>query len=248
MAREVLAEYLADSPLIMWALDERVGTIFRDIGMAANHANISSMASFSDGPVFGMSAPVLNGTNSSANRDSSVGPINTTGFPVASLPFGDQACTMEIWAYPTYAPGATYGALLAYGAGSGGGNTHRIFQLAGGGVAGSAFSDGVNAGNNRSWATNFTQNKWQHFVFTYAGGPGGACIFYRDTVADTTSTFSLTTTVGADRVRAGLRSDDATATLYFGGRLSLAAIYATALSPTRIQAHFNSVRESARTY
>lgn len=240
MAASVLAEYLADSPVLMWALDERTGTVFRDLNSNANHANQSAIASFATGPVPSMSAPVLNGTNSSANRDASVGAINGP-----SLPFGEGARTMEVWAYPTFAPGATYGALLAYGYDNGGGWTHSIFQLAGGGVAGSAFSDGFNAGNNRSWTTNFTQNKWQHFVMTYAGGPSGAFIFYRDAVADTTSTVTLNTTVSPNRVRAGLRSDDARATLYFAGRLSLAAIYATALSPARIQAHYDAVRQAA---
>lgn len=240
MAASVLAEYLADSPVLMWALDERTGTTFRDLNSNANHANQSSIASFAAGPILGWSAPVLNGSSSSANRDASVGPING-----ASLPFGEGARTMEVWAYPTFAPGATYGTLLAYGFDNGGGWTHSILQLAGGGVAGSAFTDGWNAGNNRAWTTDFTQNKWQHFVFTYAGGPGGACIFYRDTVADTTSTFTLNTTVSANRVRAGLRSDDARATLYFAGRLSLAAIYGTALSPTRIQAHYDAVRQAS---
>lgn len=240
MAASVLAEYLADSPILMWALDERTGTTFRDLNSNANHANISSISSFAASPIPDMSAPVLNGTSSSANRDASVGSING-----ASLPFGSAARSMEVWAYPTFAPGATYGALLAYGYTNGNGWTHSIFQLAGGGVAGSAFSDGVNAGNNRAWTTNFTQNKWQHFVFTYAGGTNGACIFYRDAVADTTSTFTLNTTVNADRVRAGLRSDDATATLYFAGRLSLAAIYSTALSPARIQAHYDAVRQAS---
>lgn len=245
MARGVLAEYLADSPLIMWALDERRGTTFRDLGPAANHANISAITSFTDGPAPGLSAPVLNGTSSSANRDASVGTINTTGFPTTSLPFGDQAVTMEVWAYPTFAPGGTYGCLVAYGRGD---TTDRVFSLSGAGTAGAAFTDGVNAGNNRAWATNFTQNRWQHFVFTYAGGSGGACIFYRDTVADVTSTFTLNTTVDPNRVRAGLRSDDGRATHYFAGRLSLVAIYATALSPARIKAHHDAVREMAVTY
>ena len=239
MAASVLAEYLADSPVLMWALDERTGTTFRDLNSNANHAAISSISSFAAGPVPDVSAPVLNGTNSSANRDAGVGAINGP-----SLPFGEGARTMEVWAYPTFAPGATYGTLLAYGK-SGGGLTHSILQLAGAGTAGGAFTDGVNADRNKVWTTNFVQNRWQHFVMTYAGGAGGAQIFYRDAVADTTTTTTLNTTVSPDRVRAGLRSDDYTATLYFAGRLALAAIYGTALSPARIQAHYDAVRQAS---
>lgn len=236
----VLKEYLIDLPIVLWAMDERSGLVFRDLGTAANHAKPENGALLGyPSPNIDASSVLLNGSNQMANRDASIGPINTTGFPVGSLPYGDQAVTMEVWAYPTYAPGGTYGCLLSYGYQNGGGNTHRVFNLAGAGVAASAFSDGVNVGNNIPWSTNFIQNKWQHFAFTYAGLTG-ALRFYRDGVQDAVSTNLLNTTVSPDRIRAGYRSDDARATSPFAGRLWMAAIYPTALSAARILAHYNA--------
>jgi hypothetical protein len=240
----VISEYMADSPVLFWPLTETSGSVFRDLVTSRlNHANVSGGVILGGAPRLGaLTPPHFNAAaNASANRDSSVGPING-----ASLPFGDQAVTMEVWAYPTSASVA--GCLLAYGYQNGGAFTHRNFQLAVAGSAGGAFSDGVNGDRNRVWTTSYTQNKWQHFVFTYAGGTNGACIFYRDAVADTTSTFTLNTTVSPDRVRAGLRSDDARATAYFLGGLCMAAIYATALPVERIQAHYEAVRRSGVSY
>lgn len=242
MPASPLTEYLADSPVLMWALDENTGTVFRDLNANANHANVSGGPTLNQVGPGSLRAAHFNGSSASANRDPSIGPINGPSFP-----FGSGARSQECWAYPMYAPGVNGGCLVSYGK-VGANLTHSILQLGGGGQAGSAFTDGVNGGNNRSWTTDFTQNKWQHFVMTYAGGTNGAFIFYRDGVVDLSSTVTLNTTVSPDYLRCALRTDYPTAAAWFTGRISMAAVYATALSPTRIQAHYDAVRQTGVSY
>lgn len=227
--RGVVQTLLADDPVLLWLLNETSGAVFRDLSGSGNHATISGPDLGKTGPGLGaLAAPIFDGVGDSANRDQSVGTV--TGMPV-----GGAARSLEIWAKPSGS--ATYAA-LAYGSAHNTGE-HVNFQVGSSGSA-SAFSDGVNVANNKGWTTAAPLNVWRHYAMTYAGGVNGAAIFYINGVPDTTTTLNLTTTaIGATgRVRAGVRSDDGRATLYFAGGLALAAIYAKALTPARVRNHY----------
>jgi len=234
----VLRQFMSDSPVLLWMLDETTGTTFKDVA-GTNNANVSGGATLSVGTLLGAvrGAGFVAASTQSANRDSSVGTVS------AVLPEGSAACTMEALAYPT---GAGSYAALCYGKTNAGGE-HRNFQV-GSNAAASAFSDGVNGSNNKAWTTAIPQNMGTLCAMTYAGGAGGAAIFYQNGVADTTTTLTLNTAAGTDRVRGGLRSDDSRATAYFQGRLALCAIYSTALTATRLLAHYQAVISSGEAY
>lgn len=224
---------LDSNPLLLWLIDETSGTLFRDQTRFGDHAAMSGSPILGvNGPGLGaLGAVRLNGSSQSVNRDAGTGAI------IAALPTGSAARSLEIWARPT--AGGGY-AGLCYG-NSSSTNEHVIFGIGGTG-AGSAFTDGVNGGNNKNWVTAATVNSWGHFVMTYAGGAGGAAVFYRNGLADVTSTLTLGTDATLGKLRAGLRSDDGRATQYFTGDLAVASIYNYALTQAQVQEHYQAMQ------
>ncbi len=217
---------LDDSPVLLWMIDELSGTLYKDITVNADHGGMSGSPLLGvPGPVPGaLAASRFNGSSQSVNRDVGIGTIT------AVFPLGSAARTLEIWARPT--AGGNYCG-LAYGEATSTGE-HVNFLIGGS----PCFTDGVNVGNNKNWTTPATVSTWGHFAMTYAGGAGGVAIFYRNGVADTTTTLTLATTSSIGKLRAGLRSDDGRATQYFTGDLAVASVYSTALSAARIREHY----------
>lgn len=234
-----LSSIVADSPVLYWILDEAVGTTFRDATGNGNTASQSLSPTLAQ-PILGtVVGPTFNGTNQSANRDAGVGSV------AAVLPVGSTARTLEILVYPTATAAMC---VLAYGALDGSAGEDVNFQCTTNGSAASAFSDGVNGGNNKSWTVAPSLSTPTLIAMTYAGGAGGAAVFYKNGVADLTTTLSLATTSPITRVRSAVRADDGRATSYFTGRLAHAAIYASALSATRLLAHWDEIRRAGVSY
>lgn len=214
---------MADSPVLLWPYGEGTGTPKALVGTAPT--GMYGGTSWVKDSLFGWIV-----------ADNGTGQVSREGVASPELPVGSTACTMEGWCFLNSVPGT----LLAYGYLNGsslGGptNEHRILQ-----VGANAFTDGVNGGNNKTWTTTTPTGRWCHVAMTYAGGAGGQAIFYLNGVADVTTTLSLNTTSGVERIRNGLRSDDGRGTTYLNGRMAFPAVYATALSPARIAAHYQA--------
>lgn len=225
--KSAIQTLLDSKPLLLWPLDEIGTPWFHDLSGYRDHADMAASPVVGAGGPGGRPATSMNGTSQYANRDPGVGACN------APLPAGaaDPARTMEIWVYPT---GTGVFCALGYGVDA----TVNQCMLMCDTSAANCFTDGINVGNNRSWASAPALNVWTHIAFTYAGGANGAAIFYKNGVANLTTTLTLNTAgpVANLSIRAGRRPG--TGTGYFAGRLALAAIYDAALTPGQVREHF----------
>ena len=216
------ASVLADSPLAYWRLGEASGTT------AADASGNNRTGSYLNTPSLG--APgALTGDSNSAVSFNGVDEYVNVPYLAALNP---SAFTIEAWAYPTggqgtfrsivtsrdYAPGAAKGYVL-YAAPD---NTWQLWTGAG--------------GWNVVYGPSIVLNQWTHLVGTYDGTTlrlyvNGAL------VSSNTVTYTPNTTRPL-RVAAG--RTELSAQYLLPGRVDEVAVYGSALSAARVQAHYNS--------
>ncbi len=208
-------EVLADSPLAFWKLDETspsgAGSILDSAGVGPYHATPNGAITWAQpGP--------LSVASSAALMDGTSGYISA-GAALASTLMQSAAWTIEFWYY--------YGTL---------GTSRCLFAAAHNasfrvaidlGSSGNIFTSSSVGGNKSMTGGAIPITAWHHVVLTSAGD------LYLDGVAQTgTSGSSLSST---NNLTIGARNDG---TRFYNARISNVAIYQSALSSTRVAAHF----------
>ncbi len=213
---------LNDGAVLLWMMSETGASTVDQSGNG--NTGVITAGTGADGP----------GPNLALSFDGATQWVKCEPTVAASLPIGNAARTLEIWSYPTVsgiAAGIGYGKDDASG-------EHCTFFTGSATAAGSAFSDGVNVGNNMVWISPPAQNEWSHCALAYAGGTFGNASLYKNGVLDNAIGMTLNTTGPINRLRCALRSDNGRASQLFTGRLAVAAIYPTQLSQATIAAHY----------
>lgn len=206
---------MADSPVAYYRLNETSGTSAAD---ASGHTNTGT---YTGGYTLGQ-------TTTATDGDKAVLLNGTTGYITipnsASLQLGD-VFSIEAWIKLPSAPISGTETIIGQGSGSTGGpglrlisNEVRLMYSDQSALA-STFSTGIN------------DTGWHHLV----GTKNGATIkVYIDAVDKTTSTTNHTMANSPNAVTIGNRASAD----WFSGTVDEVAIYATALSSTRVAAHY----------
>ena len=236
----VIQEIMKDSPALYWPLDETSGTTINDVsGGGANGVATSAARLANADGLFGRVGSTL-GTVQLGGREGLALP--------AGVAFGNGARSLGGWCYRA---DTDNGSFMSYGVQAGA--EIVTMNVPGAAIGGLfyLFSDGINAGNNQSMATNPTPlGQWFHYFWTYAGGAGGAMLFYVDgeLVKSGTATLNTTTgTAGNTAFRVGLRRDDANGG-YYDGKAAHVAIFPGALTQARIRAQMKAAQRMGVVY
>jgi hypothetical protein len=208
-------EVLADAPLGYWRLGEAVpgtGTAADSSGNGRNGSYVASPSSV---------AAQVNDADTAVSFNGSTQYVTVPHN--AALNVGDSF-TLEAWVKTS----GTGRAIMAKG-GSGG----YYLQVQGGKVV--LTKSGT--ADILTGATTITNNAWHHIVATKSGA--NAAIYVDGVLDASTSSSAITVVDTTDPLNIAVRSPVANAE-YITGSLDEVAIYAGALSATRIKAHFDA--------
>ena len=210
-----------DAPLRYYRLDETSGTTAYDVGGAGQNG------AYVGAPTLGVAGAISGDTDTAITLNGSSQYVNlpTTGLPTGASPF-----TVEAWikvaAYPTTnvrsvafigAIGASAAAVLALN------TSGQVYVFLWTGVSTSPSSA-------------ISLSVWHHVAMTY-DGTTLSCYLDGTLVASASATAALTYGTGAAQI--GAANGSATYT-DFPGSVDEVAIYAAALSATRIAAHYSA--------
>lgn len=218
-----VAEVLADNPVSYWRLGEPSGTLAKDARGANDGTYVAS-------PTLGVTGPITTDGNTAVTLNGSTQWI-TTGAGVG-LPTGATARTVEAWIKPS---GSTKGTIISYGTAS----TRQAF-----GFAWDVGVGGVRVLEVWTWSDDGTvstptlnDGNWHHIVATYNGVTTIAIYLDGAFVANRSAPgAALNTVVDANGLHIG-KDFNGSGHPHNGG-IDEVAIYATALSSTRIAAHY----------
>lgn len=223
-ALSYMLEVLSDSPLAYWPLDEASGaTTVHDASANGNVGTVNGGVTFGQPGVI-ESFP----EETAAEFDGSTGYISTAYAP--SLP---SAFTAEAWAYPANLSAGCDVVTMR----SGGNACGIICNVNANGTVSFGGSVFPNANDYFFESTQRAQNQWYHLVYTWDFMSGGVlyvdgAVAYNQTGAIGPNALSADWWIaGGDREGYGG---------WFRGDISQVAVYATALSASRIQAHYNA--------
>ena len=213
---------LADSPLAYWRLGESSGST------AADASGNGRTGSFLNTPTLGAGGALTSDSNTAVGFN---GTDEYVTVPYAAA-LNPAQVTVEAWAYPTggqgtfrsvvtsrdYAPGNARGYIL-YASSA---NTWQFWL------------------GNGDWAVVFgppiVLNQWTHLIGTYDGTT--ARLYVNGALAASAGASGfLQNTVRPLRIASGA-TDKTAPQYYLPGRVDEVAVYGSALSATRVQAHF----------
>src|SRR5262249_19693161 len=213
-------EVLSDAPVGYWRLGETAGTTLQDSSGASRNGT------YLGSPGFGSPGALSGDPNTSVpfNGSSQYAQVPYT----AALNPG-PSFSVEAWAYVTGGAG-TYRAVISsrttangYTIYAGPGNTWEFWTAV--------------SGSKLVGTTPIANNVWTHIVGTYDGTTSRLYINGHLELSGA-RTYSPNTSRPL-RIGAGA-PENATPNYYFPGRIDEVAVYASALSPTRVQAHYNA--------
>jgi hypothetical protein len=214
-----------DAPVRYYRLDEASGTVAYDIsGQGAN-------GTYHGAPTLGVAGAISGDTDTAVTFASAssqyVGSASTT-----AMPTGSAAWTLEAWVKISANPSVRQEVVSIGEAGTSLAAAYIAIQTTG------KVEAGLWTVNVLSTAA-LTTGVWHHVAVTYAGGSGGVVTLYVDSVSQgtNTGTGALAYTGTAMTIGAG---SGASITDYFSGSIDEPAVYATALSSTRISAHYSA--------
>lgn len=219
-------EVLADSPLGYWRLDETTGII------TADTSGNGRVGQYNGGYTLGKPTLVDDGTAVLFN-----GTTGYVGIPHAGALSPTVAVTLEAWAIPQDLT-APSGHRMVFSLKD---TAYVSFLL---GASFSPFFSLEVAGVQRSVNSNYVgvAQKKHHIVATY---DGATMRIYVDAVERNTFPIVGAMTLGAVEKR--IADYVAAPLIYpFNGTIDEVALYGTALSPARIQAHYDMAQMSAR--
>jgi len=214
----------SDSPAGYWRLGESSGT-------SAADQTSTNTGTYSGGYTLGGNSSLWNDTNTSVAFNGSSGKV-TTG--VTSLPTGTSARTVEAWIKPLNSGG---GAIYSENTS---GQQFEFLDYTWSGTT-YLFTDSVNSNNNvtMSGAEIPPVGVWSHVAFVFDGGSGqwhyylNGALVKSGSFGTALNTATLSSATIADRVQYSVP---------FPGSIDEFAIYPSALSATRIAAHYNAGR------
>jgi PKD repeat protein len=214
-------EILADSPLAYWRLGEASGAT------AADASGNGRVGSYLNTPTLGASGALASDTNTAVGFNGSNEYVNVP-YQAALNP---AQVTVEAWAYPTGGQG-TYRSIVTsrdYAPGNA-----RGFIL----YASSANTWQFWLGNG-DWTVVYgppiVLNQWTHLVGTYDGTT--ARLYVNGVLGAFSTTTYLQNAVRPLRIASGA-TDKTSPQYYLPGRVDEVAVYGSALSAGRVQAHF----------
>jgi hypothetical protein len=228
------SEILADSPLFYWKGEETSGTSATDSSSGGTFTGTYASVTLNQtGPGTGNRAIAYNGSTSNTQR--SAGALSSI---TSSTPF-----TIEVWCKGT--TGASNACLLGLSSNiataqivalmlGGTGNVFPVLRMRNDGAS------GVDAFSSTPSGTSVCDGSWHHVVGTFDGTSARTYVdgSLKSTVnggAAGTSTITRTTAGALQRT---------TLSFPYTGNLSRKAMYGTALSLSRIQAHYNAMSAS----
>lgn len=227
-------EVLADSPLLYWRLSETTGTVAAD---ASGHGRTGTFTDGGGGAInLGQASPLV--LNEPSDRAIQFVPI---GFVIsaASTAFDTASMTAEAWIHPTSGSTNKHGVASVMNA-SGGDRWYVRFQPVTGEVeiyhGGSTYLSGVMV----------PFNVWTHLVVTFNSADSKYRIYVNGVLAATSSASSLGGATNCP-VTAGHNNAGGAGSEAFVGGFDELAVYGTALSGTRIAAHYAASLVAATT-
>jgi PKD repeat protein len=214
------ATILADSPLAYWRLGEASGT------SAADASGNGRTGAYLNTPTLGAAGALTGDANTAVGFNGADEYVNV---PFTSA-LNPASFTVEAWAFVTGGQG-TYRSLV----------TSRDF------ASGNARGYILYAGSNDRWqfwtgsgpwnvveGPAVTLNQWTHVVGTFDGAT--ARLYVNGTLVASSAAAYLANTLRPLRIASG--NTDGPANYFLPGRVDEAAVYGSALSATRVQAHF----------
>jgi hypothetical protein len=211
----------ADTPAIFWRLGDAGGPTVVDASVNARHGTYSGT-----GVVYGVAGALLNDTDKAVTLDGVAGAIQEASG--AGVPVGSGARSLEIWFKTTT---ATAQPLFNYGIA--GVRSQFSAYLFGNQVQ---VSDGTETLTFTA-ANSLSDGVWHHLVVTYDGATSIAVYVDGSSVSSAQATSGVLATV-LDLTGLEVGRDNALAPVFFNGTLDEAAVFAAALSPAQVAAHF----------
>ncbi len=217
------SEVLADSPLAYYRLGESSGTAMVDASGNGRDGTYTSTALGTAGALAG-----------SGDSDTAItltgGTGNAGAVPYDTWMNGLTAVTVEAWVNTTATSGTRFVVART-------GNTNYNYGLAV--INGKAFMGlrTTSTSLGATGTTNVADGLWHHLVGTW---DGTTLRIYVDGVLDGTASLSGTMTTAANGLQVGGRGAN-----YFVGSIDEAAVYSSALSASRIAAHYGAGTSSA---
>lgn len=210
---------LADNPLSYYRMDAASGTVETDLGSRAQNATINGTVSYSQtGAILG-------------DTDKAMKPNGTTGYlsvPTTSLPTGSSSFSMECWVNFSSLPGAgVYPVVIANGSNA----TNQEVSIYCNGDGPNVMNAGINGGTDIPATSSISANKWYHIVVTYNGT---TCTLYQNGVSQATQNLTFNITYGSLTIAQEFSAH------FAGCTIDEVAFYSTALSSTRVLAHYNA--------
>ena len=214
-------QVLADSPVGYWRLGEASGTVAADA--SPNHLDGTYSGTLS----LNQSGALVADPSAAVTFAGGKVTAGTSGVPT-----GSGARTVEAWINPTGSGGTIFASNTASG-------QRFVVQAGQDNGAWYLFSDGLNGANNLtlSGAEIPPAGTWSHVAFVFDGA-ANTWHYYLNGAATKSGTFAVAiNTAAATSTTLGVRLD---ATQPFSGTLDEVAVYASALSATRIAAHYQA--------
>jgi hypothetical protein len=218
---------LADTPLAYWRVDEASGAVAHDVTGNGNDAK------YTGGVTFGSGGALVGSTDTAVTLDGKTGFIDAGdkfGFP------GNAPYTLEIWALPQNLD-TSYQRLFSREVQTTPRQGYLMFVRVGYTADPSTFSLERWSGGqtNQCPEANAVLAVWHHFVATYDGSTSRIYLDGSLAAAQPAST-GLATTSASLWVGASIFDTAG----YFGGVVDEVAVYGTALSASRIAAHYHA--------
>ena len=217
---------LADSPLAYWRLGEASGT------SAADASGNGRTGSYVASPTLGVPG-ALSESNTAVGFNGSSQYVNVP-YTAALNP---AQFTVEAWAYVTGGQGAYRSIVTSRDYST---NNARGFVIYAAADNTWQFWDGAGTGWGIVYGPPVTLSQWTHLVGTYDGTT--MRLYVNGALIGATPSGYVQNTQRPLRIASG--RTESTPTFYLPGRVDEAAVYGSALSATRVQAHFAAAGSS----
>lgn len=210
-------EVLADSPLAYYRLGESSGTSMVDASGNGRNGTYTGVTLGASGALSGDTDTAITLAGASTSY--------------ASVPFAawmsPAAVTLEAWVKSTSTDAVVFGTMQTFG---------QPYYLRISSTLGLYFAARTSGGD--SWANNTGQTvrdgNWHHIVGTFTPGTIKAYLDGALVATNTGGAYANSLIAATSDLAIGRRGNG----LYFGGQVDEVAIYGTALSATRVAAHY----------
>jgi hypothetical protein len=218
---------LSDAPLAYWRMDDAAGTVARDTTGNGNDGQ------YVGGVTLGTGGALIGDADTAVTLDGVSGHVDMGNrFAFA----GNASYTLELWAQP-HAIGTSYQRVISRELPTSPREGYLVFVRAGSAADPSTFSMERWEANqtNQCPETNAVTQVWHHLVATYDGTTSR---IYLDGALAASQPAALALNATSASLWIGASVFDTAA--YFNGAVDEVAVYGTALSATRIAAHYHA--------